>query len=155
MEKTVLLMAVAILTSGSIYAKKENIESNGNNDKEFAIDVQLRSRAEYRNGVFFPRESGVSPADFINARTRLSLSYSWDNLKLKAFGQHVGVWGINKNGLDVLGLNEAWGEMSFGDGFFACVGRQELAYNDERMSDSFEWNVAGSIVNIGQKYKNG
>lgn len=158
MNKTVLLMAVAILTSGSIYANNENIESNGNNDKEFSIDVQLRSRAEYRNGALFPRESGVSPAGFINDRARLSLSYGRDNLKLKVSGQHVGVWGqdpmINKNGR--FDLNEAWGEMNFGNGFFARVGRQELAYDDERILGTLEWHVAGRFhdaLKVG--YENG
>jgi hypothetical protein len=145
MNKKILSMILAILSSGSTYANNENIKENEKNDKEFAINIQLRSRAEYRNGALFPRESGVSSAGFINNRARLSLSYVMNNLKLKVSGQQVGVWGqdpmINKNGR--FDLNEAWGEMNLGNGFFARIGRQEIAYDDERILGTLEWHVAG------------
>lgn len=152
-------MAIAMMSSGCLYAGNySKVDSDNNKNKEFAIDVQLRSRAEYRNGSLFPRESGATPTGFINDRARLTLSYGRDNLKLKVAGQHVGVWGqdpmINKNGR--FDLNEAWGEFSFGKGFFVRAGRQGLAYDDQRILGVQEWHVAGryhDALKVG--YENG
>lgn len=115
-------------------------------ENETSLSVQIRPRAEYRNGALMPRNEGQSPATFINNRARLSLNYKRnDNLVLKLSAQHVGVWGqdpqIDKNGRFV--LNEAWVRMNMGSGFFAQLGRQSLIYDDERLLGGLDWNVAG------------
>ena len=115
-------------------------------ENETAISVQLRPRAEYRNGSLMPRNEGASPAFFINNRARLSLTYKRSNLlEMKFSAQHVGVWGqdpqIDKNGRFI--LNEAWARINMGAGFFAQLGRQGLVYDDERILGGLDWNVAG------------
>lgn len=115
-------------------------------ENETSLSVQIRPRAEYRNGALMPRNEGESAASFINNRARLSLNYKRsDNLVMKLSAQHVGVWGqdpqIDKNGRFI--LNEAWARLNFGTGFFAQLGRQGLVYDDERILGGLDWNVAG------------
>ena len=109
------------------------------------MSMQIRPRAEYRNGALFPRLEGQEAASFINNRARLSMDYKRSDLEIKMSAQHVGVWGqdpqIDKNGRFI--LNEAWAKLDFGKGFFAQLGRQTLSYDDERILGGLDWNVAG------------
>lgn len=114
-------------------------------ENETAISVQIRPRAEYRNGALYPRHEGEEAAGFINNRARLSLDYERDKLSLKVSGQHIGVWGqdpqIDKNGRFM--LNEAWAKIYFTPSFFAQLGRQSLVYDDERILGGLDWNTSG------------
>lgn len=114
-------------------------------ENETTISVQVRPRAEYRNGALFPRSEGEEAAGFINNRARLSLGYKRSDLSMKVSAQHVGVWGqdpqIDKNGRFI--LNEAWARLNLNDYFFAQLGRQSLIYDDERILGGLDWNVAG------------
>ena len=114
-------------------------------DNRTMVDVQLRPRAEYRNGALFPRDQGELPARFITNRARLSLGYERSQLELRFSAQHVGVWGqdpqIDRNGRFI--LNEAWAKLRFGHGLFAKLGRQSLSYDDERILGGLDWHVAG------------
>lgn len=114
-------------------------------ENEFSVSAQIRPRAEYRNGVSFPRNEGDKASYFINNRARLSFEYKRSDLILKMSAQHVGVWGqdpqIDKEGRFI--LNEAWARLNFGKGFFTQIGRQTLSYDDERILGGLDWNVAG------------
>lgn len=132
---------------------------NTEKENEFTMSMQIRPRAEYRNGALTPRDEGVAPTSFINNRARLSMGYKRSDLELKMSAQHVGVWGqdpqIEKNGRFM--LNEAWAKMNFGDGFFAQLGRQSLIYDDERILGGLDWNVAGryhDALKLGYANKN-
>ena len=118
---------------------------NTEKENEFSMSMQIRPRAEYRNGAWFPRNEGVKAASSINNRARLSIDYKRSDLEIKMSAQHVGVWGqdpqIDKNGRFV--LNEAWAKLDFGHGLFAQLGRQALVYDDERILGGLDWNVAG------------
>jgi len=146
----ILTAAFSLLSLAVTAQEKEN---------EFYVDVQLRGRAEYRNGVLSPRNEGVLPSFFINERARLGLGYNWKWLSLKLSGQHVGVWGqdaqINKSGNFI--LNEAWAKMELGKGFYTQLGRQALVYDDERILGGLDWNVAGryhDVAKVGFKSQN-
>ncbi len=116
-----------------------------NPENETSVSVQIRPRAEYRNGALFPRNEGEEAAGFINNRARLSLDYKRQALQMKVAAQHVGVWGqdpqIDKNGRFI--LNEAWAKLYLHDYFYAQLGRQSLVYDDERILGGLDWNVAG------------
>ena len=118
---------------------------NTEKENEFTMSMQIRPRAEYRNGALTPRDEGVAPTSFINNRARLSMDYKRSDLELKMSAQHVGVWGqdpqIDKNGRFI--LNEAWAQLDFGYGLFAKLGRQSLIYDDERILGGLDWNIAG------------
>ncbi len=123
----------------------EGNDTGKSKDNEFSLGVQLRPRAEYRNGVLFPRYEGEEAAGFINNRARISMGYARERLSLGLSAQHVGVWGqdpqIDKNGRFM--LNEAWTNLDLGGGFFAKLGRQSLVYDDDRILGSLDWNVSG------------
>lgn len=141
MKKLVVL--VAGLLSVALFAQAE--ETQNTKENTFSMKVQIRPRAEYRNGVLFPRPKDAESTGFINNRARLSLGYERDRLSIGLSAQHVGVWGqdlqIDKNGRFI--LNEAWAKLDFGSGFFAKLGRQSLVYDDERIMGALDWNVAG------------
>lgn len=48
---------------------------NTEKENEFTMSMQIRPRAEYRNGALTPRDEGVAPTSFINNRARLSMDY--------------------------------------------------------------------------------
>lgn len=137
--KAVYLVVGLLLLPGMSWAQKSEKEN------EFSMSMQIRPRAEYRNGALFPREEGDEAAAFINNRARLSMEYKRTNLSMKVSAQHVGVWGqdpqIDKSGRFI--MNEAWAKLNFGTGFFAQLGRQTLSYDDERILGGLDWNVAG------------
>lgn len=134
------IAGISFLFAGTLFA--ENAETKEN---EFSMGVQLRPRAEYRNGVLFPRSTGQTPAGFINNRARLMMDYKRDRLSIGLAAQHVGVWGqdaqIEKDGRMM--INEAWANLDLGSGLFMKFGRQSLVYDDERILGSLDWNVSG------------
>ena len=113
---------------------------------QFSIDAQLRPRGECNNGAIFPRATGEQAAYFANERARLAMNYTCSNLELKFSAQHTGVWGQDdiksRNGR--VTMNEAWARLTLGGDFFAQVGRQQLAYDDERILGASDWNVDGN-----------
>lgn len=150
MKKQIILLAVWVFAGiGGIRATEPEGTGSNSSGKEtentFSMRVQIRPRAEYRNGVLFPRPAGETATGFINNRARLSMGYERDRLSLGLSAQHVGVWGqdpqIDKNGRFI--LNEAWAQLDFGSGFYTKLGRQTLVYDDERILGALDWNVAG------------
>ena len=137
--KTVYLALGLLLLPGMLWAQGSEKEN------EFTMSMQIRPRAEYRNGAQLPRFEGDKAASFINNRARLSMEYKRSDLSMKISAQHVGVWGqdpqIDTNGRFI--MNEAWAKLNFGAGFFAQLGRQTLSYDDERILGGLDWNVAG------------
>ncbi|MDR0794510.1 MAG: alginate export family protein, partial [Tannerella sp.] len=120
-------------------------QTTENKDNEFSMNAQLRPRAEYRNGVLFPHDDGAEAAGFINNRARISMDYKRDKLGLGFSVQQVGVWGqdpqVAKTGRMM--LSEAWANLNLGDGFFMKLGRQALAYDDDRILGTLDWHVSG------------
>ena len=139
-----LLLFVSLLVPACLFAQEEEAE------KTFSMSAQLRPRAEYRNGALNPRAEGQLPATFINNRARLSLDFKRDNLELRMSAQHVGVWGqepqMERNGRFM--LNEAWAKLKSDKGFFAQLGRQALAYDDERILGALDWNISGRYHDV-------
>ena len=142
--KTLKLAIAALVVASSAYA--QDAEQPVEKKNEFQVDVQLRARAEYRNGAIQPGYKGDPPAFFINERARLGLGYLRKNLELRVGVQHVGVWGqdpqVPKAGRVM--LHEAWGQLTTNNGkLFARIGRQQLAYDGDRILGTLDWNVAG------------
>ncbi len=122
------------------------IAATAQEESQFTVDAQLRSRAEYNNGAGTPRAEGQSPATFINERARLGMGFQRENLELKMSVQHTGLWGDEdvKTPQGKVAVNEAWAKLRFGTAFFAQVGRQQLSYDDERILGGLDWHVAGN-----------
>ena len=143
MKAKLLLTLASLALALPLYAQDNEQPEKKN---EFNVDVQLRSRGEYDNGNFKPRDKGQLPGWSINERARLGIGYARKNLEIRLAAQHVGVWGqdamVEKKGR--LALNEAWAKLSTNNGrFFAVIGRQSLSYDGDRILGTLDWNVAG------------
>lgn len=126
-----------------VYGPSELIE--GSELKELNVDVQLRTRGEYRNGWGTLRSKGANPAWFVNERARLNLNYRQQYLSVRVSAQHAGVWGDtdieNKSGS--INLNEAWARVQSKQGLFVQAGRQIISYDDERIFGAEDWTSTG------------
>ena len=74
--KIVYLALGLWLLPGMLWAQSAEKEN------EFTMSMQIRPRAEYRNGAQFPRFEGDKAAAFINNRARLSMAVSYTHLTL-------------------------------------------------------------------------
>jgi hypothetical protein len=123
--------------------------NEGTTVNELSLDVQLRPRVEYRNGVLFPKSDDSEANGIINNRIRLSTQYRHDRLSFGFSAQHVGLWGkdasIYKD--DHFTINEAWVNMAFRNGFFTKLGRQTLVYDNDRLLSAIDWNISGRFHN--------
>lgn len=127
-------------------------------ENKLNANLQLRTRAEYRNGVLSPRSTGDLPAAFINNRTRLNLNYQSSGLSMGLSIQQAGVWGqepqVSRNAN--LGVYEAWAKLTTENGWFMKLGRQTLVYDDERILGALDWNTAGrshDVLKVGVEDK--
>lgn len=115
--RTVYLALGLLLLTGLSWGQESNKENS------FGMPLQIRTRAEYRNGSLFPRSEGDEAAAFINNRARLSMEYRRADLSMKLSAQYVGVWGqdaqIDKNGRFI--MNEAWARLAFGKGLLSIM----------------------------------
>ena len=137
MKKHLLAMGLSLLAIVA-WAQEEN---------QFAIDAQLRTRGEYNNGAGNPRYQSQLPATFINERARVSMDYERGGmLELKLSAQHTGLWG--QDGMNTsngrMTMNEAWAKLMPTKEWFVKIGRQQLVYDDERLLGSSDWDADGN-----------
>lgn len=110
---------------------------------EFIIDANLMTRGELRYGGLpneDDEEESSNRASFILERTRLGMGYKRDFLEVYVQAQHAAVWGQAGGG--GFNLRQAWVQLRANNGLFAKIGRQELAYDDERVIGSDDWSMA-------------
>ncbi len=114
---------------------------------QFTIDAELRPRVEYRHGykTLFPDDA--DPSVFVSQRSRLNFGYKTEKLHLYISPQDVRVWGdvpqLNVADNNGFSLHQAWGEVSIDTAFSVKVGRQEIAYDDQRIFGSVNWAQQG------------
>lgn len=151
MKKELLFAwSLILLATASAQAQSEH-----KNDElgDITINAQIRIRGEYQNGQGALRNKGQDADAFISERARLGLLYERKNLSLKIGGQNVGVWGsrpiADKSG--TFSINEAWAQLESDDHrWYARLGRQQLAYDDERILGTLDWNQAGNFHDAGR-----
>lgn len=135
----VVFLAILIFCSQNLLAQNEN--------EELKINIQLRPRAEIRNGLFTPILGGQTPATFISQRSRIGFTYSKnDKLRIGLSTQVVSVWGNDaqvQTTANDISLYEAWAQLYFNPDWSLKIGRQVLSYDDERILGALDWNNAG------------
>jgi hypothetical protein len=134
-----LFFSLIILYTPHLFAQSEN--------DELKINIQLRPRAEFRNGLFTPILKGQKPAAFIAQRSRLGLTYTKNKKLLIGLStQVVTTWGNDPQVQAVandISLYEAWAQLYFNPEWNIKIGRQILSYDDERILGALDWNNAG------------
>ncbi|MGA9639537.1 alginate export family protein [Flavobacterium sp.] len=128
--------------------------------QEYSSDIQIRPRYEYTNGFGTLLTPTTSHTSFIGQRTRVNLNYGDEKLKLKMSLQNVRTWGnvstlgntaTDKNGI---ALYEGWAQYSFTEKWSTKVGRQMLAYDNQRIIGGLDWaNQGRSFDALLFKYK--
>ena len=117
---------------------------------KLTLDAQFLSRGEYRQGGLPVDEESESEdfAAFLMERTRLNVGYERPYFDAKISIQHSGVWG--QAGKGTMNLYETYIQLKAPMGLFAKIGRQELAYDNERIIGSDDWAMAASSHDVGK-----
>jgi hypothetical protein len=135
----ILFFTILLLAAGNLLAQKDS--------EEVRLNIQLRPRAEFRNGLFTPILEGQKPATFISQRSRIGFAYAKNNkLKIGISTQVATVWGNDaqfQTTANDVSLYEAWAQLYFNSYWNIKVGRQIFSYDDERILGALDWNNAG------------
>lgn len=118
---------------------------------QFSIDSEIRPRFEFRDGYKTSKCYNTTPAFIISQRSRISFCYTTDKLQIKFTPQDVRVWGDEQlaSSTGVYGdhasmdIYEAFAKINFTASFYIKTGRQEFAYNYERLLAKRNWNQNG------------
>ena len=118
---------------------------------QLKVDVGYRPRLEVRHGYKRLANNYEVPAVFISQRMRLSWYYETDKLRMKFTPQDVRVWGDEQLASSTavygdsssLDLVEAYVAIRTGIQSWLSIGRQQLAYDNQRLLASRNWNQNG------------
>ena len=121
------------------------------------IGVQVRPRGEFLNGFGQPIAEGLTPGAFVGQRSRLTINSSIEDVQVFFQLQNIRTWGA----VNQLNANDNFNAMHQGflqykmDSLWTLkVGRQELAYDDERFFGAVDWaNQARSHDLLVFQYK--
>lgn len=81
-----LFLATIIFSNNHLFAQNE--------EQELKLNIQLRPRAEFRNGLFTPILEGLKSAAFVAHRSRIGFTYTKNQkLKIGLSTQVVNAWG--------------------------------------------------------------
>jgi hypothetical protein len=110
---------------------------------KYSINGQYMNRAEYRHGYSTPAAADQDEAFFISQRARLMTNLTYGSVEIFVSIQDIRTWGsapnlaIDNNGL--LSVHEAWAALQLNKKFNLKVGRQEIAYDEDRIFGSLDW----------------
>lgn len=133
MKKIVLLLSLLVISAATA--------------QEFDAYLELRPRLELRNGyknLLGHEQEGI---ELVNQRTRLSLEYQQERLYVKLSLQNARIWGDvplltqkDQNGIAVF---EAYAGYQATQNLSVKLGRQVLAYDDQRIFAESDWGPQG------------
>ncbi len=115
---------------------------------QFSIDAQIRQRFEFRDGYQQLLPNKANPAFIISQRSRLSLGWKSELMKIKFTPQDVRIWGDEQlagstgvfGDFASLDLLEAYAEIKACPRLWISIGRQALVYDNQRLLASRNWN---------------
>ncbi|MBI2258588.1 MAG: alginate export family protein [Flavobacteriia bacterium] len=128
--KTKVILILSLFTLNNLFS-------------QFEINGQYMSRGEIRHGFQSLAPQNFKPGAFISQRARLGATYKHSLYKLNLSVQDIRTWGsVANSAIDTKGLLsvfEANAELFFNKRFSAKIGRQTIAYDDERIFGSLDW----------------
>ena len=114
--------------------------------QEFGVSAEIRPRYENRHGFGNLLETDQKGESFVSQRTRLNLGFTHEKIKIGVSLQNAGVWGDSKT-MDKAGKGitfyTAWAEGIISEQFSVKLGRQIIAYDDQRIFGSVGWAQSG------------
>ena len=126
-------------------------------DNIFSVNLNTMTRGELRYGGFSEAdENNEGHSNFVLGRYRLTTDYSRSWLEARVSLQQSGTWGMGGGSFS---LNEGWVTLKSKKGWFTKIGRQILAYDDERIIGSNDWSVTAPTHDVlklgyeGQQHK--
>jgi hypothetical protein len=126
----------------SIKAQKSTAKAEPVKDKSFSIDLDFRPRTELRNGYGQLRDDTLSPALFTSQRARLIVSYKQEGkFAFQMSVQDIRMWGNKdpRSNDGTLQIFEAWAEPFFTPKLSLRMGRQKLAFDNQRLFAENDW----------------
>ena len=114
--------------------------------QQLELSADLKPRYESKNGFKTLLNDGDEGNSFVSQRTRFILNFQQSDFLMKVSVQNVRVWGEvgTLSALDKSsGFHEAWAQFSVGDYFNLRLGRQEIAYDDQRIFGAADWAQQG------------
>ncbi|MBP9187197.1 MAG: alginate export family protein [Bacteroidia bacterium] len=116
----------------------------------FDVNIQVRPRAEFRNGQGTLISKNQNPTFFVNNRSRIKAKYSSQKIDIGVAGQSFSVWGQQPQSETYGGfmLNEAWVNLKPTANLSFKIGRQELSYDNDRILGSLDWHASGRFHDL-------
>ena len=113
---------------------------------QFSLSGEVRPRMEYLHGYSTLTDKDSDPAGFASQRTRINFNYSNDRIKMGVSVQDVFLWGSQPQLFktsNTVSVHQAWGQYFLTPSLSLKLGRQELAYDDERILGASNWDQQG------------
>jgi len=111
--------------------------------QELTVSAELKPRFEARHGFGTLASPDVDPALFVSQRTRINMGFATEKYEVFFAVQNVGVWGdvstLSKSDKNGTSFHQAYGVYHFSEKFAMKLGRQEIAYDDQRIFGSVDW----------------
>lgn len=116
---------------------------SGRAQTNFSFNGQYMNRAEYRHGYSTLDTARQDAAFFISQRVRLISSIKLSKAEIYMSIQDVRTWGSTPNlaidNAGLLSVHEAWAALRVNKKFNLKVGRQEIAYDEDRIFGNLDW----------------
>lgn len=110
---------------------------------QFTLSAEFRPRTELSHGYKTLAEDNQDVSTITAQRTRLNAGYSNTWIKTNLVLQDVRRWGNQKqlvgNEDYAVSIHQAWAQVFFTTDFSVKAGRQEVAYDDQRIFGSVGW----------------
>jgi len=109
---------------------------------QFSLNADISPRAELRHGYRTMPGPNDKIAGHVNQRTRLILSHQLENIRMHISFQDVRVWGQEAllQNIPSMSIHEAWAELMFNSNLSLKIGRQQLAYDNQRFLSFNDWH---------------
>ena len=115
---------------------------------KFHPGAEIRPRILWDGGYQSPHNDGSIQQVYISQRTRLNADFSSEKLKMYVSVQDVRIWGddnsFKETGMlgntESLMLHQGWFRVAFDQHWALKAGLQILAYDDQRILSSRNWN---------------
>ncbi|MCK6616333.1 MAG: alginate export family protein [Cyclobacteriaceae bacterium] len=109
----------------------------------FSINGQYMNRAEYRHGFSTLAAADQDAAFFVSQRARVMTSLKFQSAEIYVSIQDIRTWGSTANAAidnaGLLSVHEAWVALPISKKFALKMGRQEIAYDEDRLFGSLDW----------------